>query len=257
MTTWEITNTLALLLMPPGCLLVLSAAGLLLLRSRRTLAGVILAFSWVALYVLSTPLVAHSLLVSLDPTVPDPLSDRTGDAIVILGGGKYYRAPEYGHADTANGSVLERLRYGARLYRTLGKPLLVAGGSPLGDAVPEAEVMKQVLEQDFDVPVRWAEKTSTTTDENARNSFRLVQSAGVKSIYLVTHAWHMRRARASFEHAGFRVIPAPTIYSTPEPRTMIDFLPNAGSLRDTSVYVHEVVGRAWYRLKFALSSRPS
>lgn len=257
MPTWEVTNTVAALLLPPGCLLIVTAAGLLLLRRRRAWGVTLIAASWIGLYALSTPFVASALVRSLEPEFSDPAATGSGDAIVILGGGTYHRAPEYGAADTVNQQVLARLRYGARLHRRLNKPVLVTGGSPRGEAVAEAEVMKRVLEDEYNVPVRWAERDSTTTSENASFSFRLVQGADVKTVYLVTHAWHMKRARASFERAGFTVIPAPTLFKTAGPRTIVDFLPDAAALANSGIYVHEVIGLAWYRLKSIVSSRSS
>jgi uncharacterized SAM-binding protein YcdF (DUF218 family) len=253
MSSWEITNTIALLLMPPGCVLVFCAAGLLLLRSRRRAGIALIVLSWVALYALSMPYLSGELLKSIEPPVSDPAADRSGDAIVVLGGGKYYAAPEYGGKDSLHPELVARLRYAAYLHRRIGKPLLLTGGSPRGDAVSEAEVMKQVLETEFNVSVRWVEQASRTTQENAALSYAAVHGQGVSKVYLVTHAWHMKRAQLSFERAGFTVIPAPTMYKTSGPRKIVDFLPDADALKGSSIFFHEVIGLAWYRLKFAFS----
>src|SRR3954466_12212342 len=67
------------------------------------------------------------------------------DAIVVLSGGLYYKAPEYG-GDTVNNYVLERMRYAVQLYRLTGKPVLVTGGSWRDGARPEADTMKESFE---------------------------------------------------------------------------------------------------------------
>jgi len=256
MTTWEITNTIAALVMPPGSALLFIVFGLILLARRRRVLGVtVIAVSAVLLYAFSMPIFSNVLVRSLEEGYSDPTNMSSGDAIVVLGGGLYYRAPEYGGSDTVTPQVLARLRYGARLYRRLHKPVLVTGGSPRGEASAEADVMKHVLEDEYSVPVRWAENASNNTTENARFSFQILGSAGIRTIYLVTHAWHMARARASFEREGFTVIPAPTLFKTDGPRTIVDFLPDAGALENSSIWVHEVIGRAWYRLKSIASSR--
>jgi uncharacterized SAM-binding protein YcdF (DUF218 family) len=252
-SSWEITNSIAALFLPPGSLLVLALAGWLSLRKHRGPALMLLGLSGFGLYLLSMPYLADHLLQSLEPAYVDPVLEAA-DAIVVLGGSKYFSAPEYG-GDTIGASTLMRLRYAARLQRAVAKPMLVSGGSPEGSATTEAAAMKQVLEQDLRVPVRWVEDNSRTTDENARFSFRLLQPAGVRKIYLLTHAWHMPRARAAFEHAGFIVVPAATAYATSYRRTLIDFMPSALALRDSSIFFHEVIGLAWYRLKFSLSLR--
>jgi uncharacterized SAM-binding protein YcdF (DUF218 family) len=59
----------------------------------------------------------------------------------------------------------------------------------------------------------------------------------------------MPRARLAFEAAGFRVIPAPTGYSTRYRLTVLDFLPNARALRDSALFFHEVLGTLWYRVR--------
>ena len=114
--------------------------------------------------------------------------------------------------------------------------------------------MQAVLTREFQVPVQWIEQDSRNTLENARLSRRLLQAAGVQRIYLVTHAWHMPRARLAFEHAGFAVIPAPTRYATFFESTILEFLPKASALLDSSRFFHEVIGIGWYHLRI-LSGR--
>jgi len=170
------------------------------------------------------------------------------EKIVVLGGGTYFSAPEYG-ADTVKAQVLVRLRYAAHLHRALGKPVLASGGAPEGNAVPEAQLMRQVLQQDFQVPVQWIEPGSNNTFENALKCAALLKPAGVQRIYLVTHAWHLRRARVAFEHAGFEVIPAPTGFAMRFRLTAIDFLPDARALHDSGLFFREVAGIGWYYVR--------
>ena len=145
-----------------------------------------------------------------------------------------------------------RLRYGAKLQRETGKPILVTGGKPLGNSVSEAQQMRVVLEQDFHVPVRWIEDGSDNTFENALYSFRLLQSAGIHKIYLVTHAWHMPRSADIFRRAGFEVIEAPTAFTTRYEIDLLAFLPRAESMGQSKIFVHELIGMLWYRVKLAL-----
>lgn len=249
---WLIRNAIAAALMPPGFLLLMALWGLVIVR-RRPLAGKsLIALALIALYALSTQYVADSLLQALEPPARDPLADRSGEAIVVLGAGTYFSAPEYG-ADTVRAHGLVRLRYAAHLHRATGKPILTTGGSPEGASVGEAVHMKTVLNRDFQVPVAWIEDRSRTTLENARLTRRLLTAAGIRTVYLVTHAWHMPRARLAFENAGFTVIPAATGYATRFRLTLLDFLPDASALLDSSRFFHEVIGIAWYQLQFAIA----
>lgn len=248
---WLITNAVAALLVPPGCLLLLAAVGALVALRRPRTGRALVVLSLSALYILSTPFVANGLLGMLEPAPGNPLADKGGQAIVVLGGGTYFSAPEY-RQDTVNSSTLVRLRYATHLHRTLGKPVLVSGGTPQGNPVSEAKLMKQVLETEFRVPVQWAEQGSNNTLGNARLSYRLLDAAGVRRVYLVTHAWHMPRARLAFEHAGFAVIPAPTGHITRYRLTALDFLPDADALYRSNRFSREIIGIGWYHLRFLL-----
>ncbi|MBY0270972.1 MAG: YdcF family protein [Burkholderiales bacterium] len=250
MLSWQLTNALVALLLPPGMLILLMAGGLALRRTRPRLATGLITGSLVALYVLSMPLTAHFLLTCWEPP---PSSAGTGKAaaIVVLGGGKSHDAPEYG-GDTVRGATLLRLRYAAHLQRRTGLPILVSGGSPEGSAPSEADLMRRALQNEFSVPVRWAEDGSANTLENARLSYRMLAAENIRSVYLVTHAWHMPRARLAFETAGFQVIPAATGYTTRYRLTILDVLPSALALRDSALFFHEIIGIVWYRLRLIL-----
>ena len=245
---WLITNAIAAWLLPPGCLLLLAAIGAFIaVRRPRTGRGLV-ALSLIALYCLSTPIVSHHLRMWLEPSPADPGASKGGQAIVVLGGGTDIRAPEYG-ADAPSSYTLVRLRYAAHLQRALSKPLLVTGGTVHGNT-PEAVTMKATLEREFHASVKWAEPRSRNTMENARFTQALLKDEGVRRIYLVTHAWHMPRAKLAFEHHGFEVIPAATGFSRLERRTLLNLLPSASSLLDSSIVFHEVIGIGWYHLRF-------
>lgn len=248
---WLITNAIAAFLVPPGSLLLLAAIGGLAALRHPRFGRSLVALSLIALYLLSTPFLADALRRTLEPAPGDPIADKTGQAIVVLGGGTYFSAPEYAR-DTVSSITLVRLRYAAHLHRALGKPVLVTGGAPQGNSVAEAEHMKQALESDFRVTVRWTELASGNTLENARLSYRLLNAAGVKRIYLVTHAWHIARAQLAFERTGFSVIPAPTGYTTRHKVTALDFLPSASALSRSRDYFHEWLGTGWYHLRLSL-----
>lgn len=249
---WLIRNALAAFALPPGAPLLLILAGLALARRRRAWGRALITLGLCTLYALSTQYVADALLQALEPAPTDPAAQLPGHAIVVLGAGTYFNAPEYG-ATTVNAQALVRLRYAAYLHRIVRKPVLVTGGSPEGAPVAQAAHMAQVLQRDFRVPVTWREERSRTTAENARLSRDILSEPGIRRIYLVTHAWHMTRARVAFEQAGFEVIPAATGYATRYRLTIVDFVPDAHALRDSRIFLYEVIGLAWYRIQFALA----
>lgn len=245
--SWLITNFIAAFLLPPLNLLLVGGAGILLLRRRPRLGKGMLVFSLAMLWLLSTPIVAGRFLDSLMPP-PAPLTGREADAIVILGGGRIKNSVEYG-GDTAKAFTLERVRYGALLARKLGKPVLVTGGAPGGERISEAEIMRDMLRNEYRVPVRWLEGRSNNTRENARFSADILAKAGIRRIYLVTHAWHLARAMPEFERAGLTVVPAGTGYKLHGDLEVLDFVPGAPALLNSYLASHEWIGLLWYRLK--------
>ena len=245
---WLITNAVVALLLPPGIVVIILIVVMLMAWRRPLLAWKPAIIAFVVLYALSTRFVSSGLLYLLEPGPRDPVADRSGEAIVVLGGGTYFGAPEYG-GDTVKSQTLARLRYAAFLHRALGKPVLVTGGAPESNSVPEAELMKQALQRDFQVPVQWVESGSNNTFENAQSSFQVLSAAGIRRIYVVTHASHMLRARIAFAHQGFSVIPAPTAFTTRFRLTVLDFLPDARALLDSSIFFHETIGVCWYYLR--------
>ncbi|MDE2118713.1 MAG: YdcF family protein [Betaproteobacteria bacterium] len=247
--SWFVTNLISAFLLPPLSLLLAALVGLLIVRSYPRLGRTLLAGSFALLWLCCTPYFAESALRLLEGQIKSvDAQTQPADAIVVLGGGTYFHAPEYG-TDTAGEDTLVRLRYAARLQHETGKPLLVTGGKPLGNDLSEATQMRAVLEQEFKVPVRWSEDASDNTLENARYSYQILRQAGIKRIYLVTHAWHMPRSIMAFQSAGFDVVPAPTAFTTRYQTDLLAFLPRAEALRDSKIFVHEIIGLLWYRLK--------
>jgi uncharacterized SAM-binding protein YcdF (DUF218 family) len=238
---WTLKKILSALVLPPAGPLLLAALGLLLLRRWPRL-GKTLAWSGFALlWLLATPLVAVGLLALIEDVPPlDPAQAKRAQAIVVLGGGNYANAPEYG-GDTVGEYSLARIRYAARLHRDTGLPLLVTGGAPLGGK-PEGETMREALEKDFGVKVRWVEAQSLDTAQNASLSAPVLKQAGVKRILLVSHAMHLKRGRELFERQGLEVVPAPTAYYARGEFSFFHLLPSVGGLRGSYFALHEALG---------------
>lgn len=227
-------------LLPPfnGLLLVLTG----LLWRRRWL----VALGLVLLWVLATPVVGTALMRGLEGPELDLSQAHGAQAIVVLGGSRYRKAPEYGGEDTVGGVALERLRYAAWLQRRTGLPVLVTGGQPDGPGLSEGETMRRVLVDEFRVPVRWVEGVAANTFDNATLSAALLRPDGVERILLVTHGWHMPRAQRAFEQTGLAVVPAPTQLHQ-EPLTAADWLPMGyGEARSA---LREWLGQGWYILR--------
>lgn len=236
-------RAVAALVLPPAGPIFLALFGLLLAQRLPRLGRAVFWLGIFGFFFLATPFMAGVLSRHLeDIRPPAPAALKQAQAIVILGGASNHGAPEYG-ADTVGSSTLQRLRYGARLAKQTGLPVLVSGGAPSGGS-PLALAMRDALERDFGITAKWTESASLDTRENALYSRQILKRENIERVLLVTQAAHMRRARKYFVRAGFEVIPAPTAFSSPSPSVAYDFLPTDSGLNQSAAALHEWLGMA-------------
>lgn len=236
------------LALPPANFLLLILFGYLLRRwARRTGTSVMLVAA-ITLYLLSTSFVATRLLSSVEADIVSPdlsaKSDSRPQAIVILSAGYTYQTPT---DMTVDQMTLERLRMGARLQRATGLPVLVTGGPSRNYPTPMADLMQRVLAQDFRIEPTWIETRSHTTHENAQFSAEILHPQNIRSVYVVSQAWHLRRALPAFEAAGFTATPGPSSFTHPAQADINAFLPSAKALQRSYFALHEILGLGWYR----------
>ncbi|MFT5290248.1 MAG: uncharacterized SAM-binding protein YcdF (DUF218 family) [Planctomycetota bacterium] len=238
------------LLLPPLTLFVPAGLGLWMMRGeRKRLGRWIFACASLTLVGLCTPVVGLLLtrMVEVDAVVDlddIPVGPR---AIVILGAGMESSSPEYGRGSLSDLS-LERIRYGAYLARATGLPLLTTGSVLRTGTAPVGVEMARVLGEEFRVPVRWVDDQATNTRANARRANEILSSEGIQEVFVVTHAWHMRRALYSFEQTDLRATPAPTMVHPPFALQLGQFVPSSKGLRTSAFALHEMLGLLAYRL---------
>lgn len=202
----------------------------------------------VGLWLLSCPAVALwlslHLLPQVEPSTPEDLLRHKVQAIVVLGGGVEQHAPEYNGPNLPPESMA-RLLYGMHLAQTTHLPLAYTGGigwAGAADQTPEAQVAAHVLARLHGPALRWQENQSRDTRENAQLTAALLRQDGVRRIALVTHAWHMPRSVRQFEAAGLDVVPAPMGYVHNDLQPLLQWLPNASALRDSTSILREWLG---------------
>lgn len=239
-----LSRTLEFLLFPPGNLLVFLLLALLLYRWR----GVMLAILVVGILqgaAFSLPVVAEKLMGGLErqyPPVPNLwLQQPLPEAIVVLGAGRNPEAVEYEGRMSAS-VELERLNYAAFLHRKTGLPILVSGTDK------EAAFMLEVMQNTFQVPVRWQDSDSHTTWENAQFSDRILTQAGIRSAWVVTQAWHMPRAMQAFSNRQVQYYPASTTYGCCNfwRHEWMWWVPQATALSRSQTALHEWLGLLAY-----------
>ena len=239
------------LLLPPTAQIIVLLLALFMLKRRPRLAKTCFFLALLSLWAFATPVVSNFLARSLEQEralLPSQLKTVNADAIVILSARQNERAPEFGQPVSGT-DQLSRLRYGAFLHRNSTIPILLSGGSVMGNEERSlAETMSSDLVQSFGIKANWLESKSRTTAENARYSYAILSNLNKKSIILVTSSLHMMRAKWSFEQAGFHVLPAPTDFIDQRPLSVSSFLPSAHSLDLSSEAMHEWLGYCAYKV---------
>ena len=270
-TSWAVRNLLSELLTPPGILIVWVLLMLFLIKKHDLIKKALITLGLVMIWVTSTNYFAvqftnlaghwmnwppHISSIASGSIDISKVNSDIPEVIVILGGGRRKGAletpPVYQQQDLSPSSM-ERLRYGARLAKQTKLPILVTGGAPdkvSKQDLSEAFVMKLVLEQELGLSPQWLEGQSNTTQENATLTAEILKNDGIKTIYLVTHFWHIPRAQAIFEKEGLIVIPAPMGFYQKTAFTPLDFYPSSEGFQRTRWIWHEILGNLWYRVKF-------
>jgi hypothetical protein len=285
---WALRNLLAQLLMPPGIWLGLILLALFLLKKRELLQKALIVLSVLMIWLTSTNYFAVQLTNTVGSIItwPAPLdlkdlenkhsanqstkqsieqstkkNDETNSSnpgseqsIVILGGGRRGGAieyPQYQNQDIGVGAI-ERVRYGVTLAKTTHLPMLLTGGAPDATStneLTESVLTQKILQNEFQIQARWIESQSTTTQENAALSAKLLKQEGITHIYLVTHFWHIPRAQAVFEKYGLKVTPAPMGFYQRNEFHPLDFYPSSSGIERTRFIWSEALGLIWYRIK--------
>lgn len=240
------------LLMPPGILLLLLLVAWWLRRRCPRLAAACFSVALGGLWLLSLPITVEwtARLLETEPALSEAhwsTLDEQADVIVVLGGGREQADPAWG-GDQPSLMALERIRYAARLAKASGLPLLTSGGLHYGAPPSEAALLAEVLEREYGLSVRWQEGLSRTTWENATYSAELLKQQGIKRVLLVTQAWHMPRARWSFEQVGLHVMSAPMGFlGVANGRPAGGWLPESKAVWENGLLLNEAIGVLGYK----------
>jgi uncharacterized SAM-binding protein YcdF (DUF218 family) len=231
------------LIQPIGLTAILVLAGIAGGHTSISLAGIL------ALWLLSTPILSDLLLSPLERRFPAPDVSECplADAVAIVSGNVINGV---NRAGVQWGPAANRFNDGVRLVLAQkANALIVAGAASQhkgqasqGEILRDAAVARGVRAGQ----VLITGPVSTTADE-ARAVSALCRSRKIRSIILVTSAWHMPRAMRLFRRTGLAVIPFPTdqrVHAHPR-FTLARFLPRARSLANSDAAIHEYWGLLW------------
>jgi uncharacterized SAM-binding protein YcdF (DUF218 family) len=241
-------------LIPPNLFILLAMIAVVIAWRRKPFGLAVASAAIGLLYLAAMPVTARLLMrwteaiAIAEPTLPSdsPPGAIPGAIIVLSGDVRRSGIPDV--PDAVGQLTLERLAEAARQSRRLGLPILVSGGGPPDPSL--AALMSKVLLEDFRVPVQWREERSQNTFENALFSAEILRHAGIASALVVTHPWHMARGLWSFRAVGYPVIPSPTAEDRSSPLSVAAFLPQIPALVKSYYALHELIGLAWYRVRY-------
>jgi uncharacterized SAM-binding protein YcdF (DUF218 family) len=173
----------------------------------------------------------------------------TYDAAVLLGGVVSHRATASAPLPSYNDNV-ERLLVTFDLLRTNRvRYAILTGGRAFGDdPIVEARVLADQL-------VRWGiaeerllvEAHARNTRENAVFVQRLAAEKGLRSLLVVTSAFHMARSLAAFREVQLPVDSLPVDYRS-HTSGLVTLIPNAESLAESTHTLRELFGQVVYRV---------
>jgi len=250
-----ISKLVSQLLLPPGGLILLGLFGLIFWKRWWGRGAVLLSFS--ALWLISTEPVRDMLTQPLEfqhSVLSVERLETDQSAIVLLGGGIYENAPEYGGRDELGRYAMMRTLYAAEIAKKTGLDVYATGGKPLiQDADPEGSIMRRWLIR-LGLPESsvFAENVADNTWENAAYMKTMLAEKGIHRVVLVTSAWHMPRSVWCFKAHGLDIIAAPTDFLTKQKNyDLRSYFPRWTVFADSGQALHEYLGLFWYRLRYA------
>lgn len=228
------------LLLPPGIFILLLFIGAIYAWRFRAL----LLIGAISLYLLSIKPISNALLEPLESYNIN--ESKTPKVVVLLGGGTNSNAIFKAYDD-----AFKREVYALMVANEKHLPLLFSGG---GIGLNEANNTKsdiELLKQNFKINLNcYYEADSLNTWQNAQNSAEFFDKKGwSKDIYLVTSAYHMKRASLMFKNFGFRVNSKPIGVLVEKEGKVFDYFPNMRSLHNSYKAIHEYLGLIFFAFK--------
>ena len=224
--------------LPPGIfILILLLAAIYAYRYK-----LFFFFSAVVLYALSITPVSNYLLAPLESF---SLQESTNPkAVVILAGGA-----NKNDFFTAYADAFKREVYGFYLAKEKNLPIVFSGEGIHEESLLAKEDFKKLSKMsDYNATIFY-EDSSLNTEQNAKYTAKLFEEKNMsKSIYLVTSAYHMKRAAFWFKRYSFVVTTKPINKLVQEPK-FFSYLPKMRALENSYKAIHEYLGLLFYVIK--------
>lgn len=228
---------------PIGLSVVLVLAGIVSARPAISLGGIVL------LWLLSTPVISDILLRPLERRFAalDVAECPQAGAVAMVSGNVINGVNRVG---VQWGPSASRFHDAVRLVLAQRASILIVAGAASqhnahvsqGEILRDAAVARGLRPEQVLITA----PVCTTADE-ARAVGALCRGRGIRSIILVTSAWHMPRAMRLFGRTGLAVVAFPTDQRVHEQArlTIARLLPRARTLANSDAGIHEYWGLLW------------
>ncbi len=244
-----LSKTLDLLLEPWWWAMALLAVAFMLRRKRRwPQAAAALALS--ILVVFSLPATAAVLWHRLEAeatALPRPAGQF--DALVVLGGALDVSGSEVDAVSWNDNQ--ERLSVAIELMRERRASKVIVSGASGAHWLPsEAELLSQALQKSGvskdDVLL---EPEALNTEQNAQQVAKILEANGLKTVLVITSAYHLPRTQDCFSQVHIDAQYWPVDFRMRRPEGEMMKLPRARYLTESTEAIREFAGRVVYAIK--------
>lgn len=198
--------------------------------------GLILILAGLSLYYFFSITPGADLLIKPLEVELKPLSaEEIGKAevVVVLSGGK--------KSDIIRSSEVLRIF-------NLGQKeidLIISGTEELDPNKKVSKIENYFISRGVSPENIIVEDNSQNTRENIKEVIKKVKE---EPFFLVTSAYHMKRALFEFEKIGGNPIPAPIDFREKGVYNIRDFIPSSDNLKKSDLAIYEYLGNLYYRL---------
>ena len=203
----------------------------------------------------SSPLTSMLYSAHEQQYLPTKISEsQVADAIVLLAGDVSIPVPPRVETQLRGNRVIHTMR----LFRAGKAPMVIVTGGNVfkqenlkGEAEYTAELLHELgIPRDAII----VESSSRTTRENAIETEKVIRRHKLESVLLVTSAFHMPRALATFHSIGIDAIPSPSSISAKLARPgIIEWIPKLDGLGKLKSLFHEKLGILVYRVRDSIN----
>ena len=205
------------------------------------------------LWVTSIPIVSNSLLGLLEQNYQVQTLDNVEDhdTVVVLSG-MVRTIQNNGELYYEFGEAVDRILAGISLIKDgkADRMILTRGQLPWSLGVPEGEFLSNFAKMNgVEADKITLTRVVQNTDDEAKAIAELITSN--EKLILVTSAFHMPRAIKVFANQNIVVTEFPVDFLSGASKLYIlDFLPDASAFKVSSLFIREMIGRAYYSLKY-------